>query len=62
MGLFKDILGLSSIEGSKEYRKRLLTGRDIFTGEPNYRVDIGKRIKNLESLRCWKNWSKTYRE
>lgn len=52
MGLFKDILGLSSIEGSKEYRKRLLTGRDIFTGEPNYRVDIGKRIKNLESLRC----------
>lgn len=50
MGLFKDILGLSSISGSKEYRKRMLTGRDIATGTANYSVNTGRRIKNLERL------------
>lgn len=50
MGLLKEALKLSTIKGSEEYRKRLLTGRDIFTGEPNYRVNIGKRIENLERL------------
>lgn len=51
MGLFKDILGLSSINGSKEYRKRMLTGRDIVTGDSNYSVNTKRRIKNLESER-----------
>ena len=32
MGIFKDILSLSSINGSKEYRKRMLTGKDIIYG------------------------------
>lgn len=50
MGLFKNFLKFASIEGSEEYRKRWLTGRDIFTGEPNYRVDTKRRIKNLERL------------
>lgn len=50
MGLFKDILGLSSINGSKEYRKRMLTGRDIATGASNYSINTERRIKNLERL------------
>ena len=50
MGLFKDILGLSSINGSKEYRKRMLTGRDIVTGDSNYSINTERRIKNLERL------------
>lgn len=50
MGLFKDIFGLSSINGSKEYRKRMLTGRDIVTGGSNYSVNTERRIKNLERL------------
>lgn len=50
MGLFKNILGLASINGSKEYRKRMLTGRDIVTGASNYSVNTEKRIKNLERL------------
>ena len=50
MGLFKDILGLSSINGSKEYRKRMLTGRDTVTGDSNYSVNTERRIKNLERL------------
>ena len=50
MGLIKDILGLSSINGSKEYRKRMLTGRDIVTGDSNYSVNTERRIKNLKRL------------
>lgn len=50
MGLLKNILGLSSINGSKEYRKRMLTGRDIVTGASNYSVNTERRIKSLESL------------
>lgn len=50
MGLFKEIWGLASINGSKEYRKRMLTGRDIVTGAPNYSVNTERRIKNLERL------------
>lgn len=50
MGLFKDILKLSSINGSKEYRKRMLTGRDIVTGASNYSVNTERRIKKLERL------------
>ena len=50
MGLFKDILRLSSINGSKEYRKRMLTGRDIATRVSNYSVNTERRIKNLERL------------
>ena len=50
MGLIKDILELSSIKGSKEYRKRMLTGRDIVTGKPNYSINTKERIKNLERL------------
>ena len=50
MGFFKDILGMSSINGSKEYKKRMLTGRDIVTGDSNYSVNTERRIKNLERL------------
>jgi hypothetical protein len=50
MGLFKDILELSSINGSKEYRKRMLTGGDIATGNSSYSVNAAERIKNLEGL------------
>lgn len=50
MGFFKDILGLSSVKGSKEYRNRMLTGRDIVTGNSNYGVNSKSRIENLERL------------
>lgn len=50
MGLFKDILGLSSIKGSKEYRKRMLTGKNIATGDSNYRINTERRSKNLKRL------------
>ena len=42
-------LELSTIAGSKKYRERMLTGKDIFTGDSNYRVNIEARIKNLET-------------
>lgn len=49
MGLL-DILGLvSSSKGSKEIRKRMLTGRDISTGASNYQINTQGRIKNLET-------------
>ena len=48
MGFFKAILELSTIEGSKEYRRRMLTGRDIVTGESNYSVNTKRRIENLK--------------
>ncbi len=50
MGWFKNILGLSSINGSKKYRERMLTGRDIVTGDSNYSVNTERRIENLEKL------------
>ena len=51
MGFFKDVWGLlSSNNGSKEYRERMLTGRDIVTGKPNYSVNTEKRIENLKRI------------
>lgn len=50
MGFFKDMLNLATVSGSKEYRKRMLTGRDIATGVPNYSIDTQRRIKRLEKL------------
>lgn len=44
MGLFKDILGFSSTNGSKEYRKIMLTGKDT-TGNSNYSVNTKKESK-----------------
>ncbi len=41
--------GLLSI-GSKEYRDRMLTGRDIVTGASSYSINTQARIQNLGGI------------
>ena len=46
----KEIGRLSTISGSKEYRKKLLLGQDVITGKPCLQTDTKKRLENLERI------------
>lgn len=53
MGLWNDLkeIGrLSSVNGSKDYRKRLITGVDITSGKSCYQTSSKKRLENLQRV------------
>lgn len=46
----KEIARLSSVEGSKDYRKRLITGMDVTSGKSYYQTPSKKRLENLQRV------------
>ncbi|MCI8482591.1 MAG: hypothetical protein HFJ27_06080 [Clostridia bacterium] len=53
MGLWNDLkemTRLSSVDGSKDYRKRLITGVDITSGKSCYQTSSKKRLENLQRV------------
>lgn len=53
MGLWNDLkemARLSSVDGSRDYRKRLITGVDISSGKSCYQTSSKKRLENLQRV------------
>ncbi len=53
MGLWndlKEIARLSSVDGSKDYRKRAIMGMDITSGKSYYQTPSKKRLENLQRV------------
>lgn len=53
MGLWNDLkemARLSSVYGSRDYRKRLITGVDISSGKSCYQTSSKKRLENLQRV------------
>lgn len=55
MGVLNELLGIASVRDSKDYRNRMLTGRDIATGASNYGLNEAKKSENKNSAQIENN-------